>query len=86
MQTATHLKICDFGLARTSHRRDVRSPHYIPRLKYTCRKEDAGIFTEVELVRPASAWRMHTDRSLRPQYVVTRWYRAPELLLSCDGP
>lgn len=39
------LKICDFGLARTS-------------------KDDGQFMTE---------------------YVVTRWYRAPELLLSCDN-
>jgi len=38
------LKICDFGLARTS-----------------------------------------TERNFMTEYVVTRWYRAPELLLSCDN-
>lgn len=37
------LKICDFGLARTS-----------------------------------------SERNMMTEYVVTRWYRAPELLLSCD--
>ncbi|GER42985.1 mitogen-activated protein kinase 1 [Striga asiatica] len=40
-----HLKICDFGLARTSR----------------------------------------ANGRLMTEYVVTRWYRAPELLLSCDN-
>lgn len=43
LNASCDLKICDFGLARTS-----------------------------------------TERNFMTEYVVTRWYRAPELLLSCD--
>lgn len=43
LTASCELKICDFGLARTS-----------------------------------------SERNVMTEYVVTRWYRAPELLLSCD--
>uniref|UniRef100_A0A7S3R9T4 Mitogen-activated protein kinase n=1 Tax=Dunaliella tertiolecta TaxID=3047 RepID=A0A7S3R9T4_DUNTE len=43
LNASCDLKICDFGLARTS-----------------------------------------TERNFMTEYVVTRWYRAPELLLSCE--
>ena len=46
---------------------------------------EKGFMTEVRARRPGLLCRSLTSRSPAPQYVVTRWYRAPELLLSCDG-
>ena len=33
----------------------------------------------------ALAWRDRNEAEILTEYVVTRWYRAPELLLSCSG-
>ena len=67
------LKICDFGLARAG-------------------STEKGFMTEVSAPRGGargltrlSIALSHSPCPCSSQYVVTRWYRAPELLLSCDG-
>jgi serine/threonine protein kinase len=79
------LCISDFGLAR-------QMPEKGPQLMTEVSSAGLGARKRGMLLRersPASAHEAHATRhrasSCATQHVVTRWYRAPELMLSADG-
>ena len=84
LNASCDLKICDFGLARTRHVsvcvvRSVPSETWIVvNFKY---KHLTALLSTLTFTLSDSC---STERNFMTEYVVTRWYRAPELLLSCD--
>eukprot|EP00227_Mantoniella_beaufortii_P003667 CAMPEP_0197617476 /NCGR_PEP_ID=MMETSP1326-20131121/61054_1 /TAXON_ID=1155430 /ORGANISM="Genus nov. species nov., Strain RCC2288" /LENGTH=431 /DNA_ID=CAMNT_0043186369 /DNA_START=205 /DNA_END=1497 /DNA_ORIENTATION=+ len=65
------LKICDFGLARTN-KDDLKPSNLLLNANCDLKICDFGLA------------RTNKEQEYMTEYVVTRWYRAPELLLSCS--
>mmetsp|Transcript_19906 Transcript_19906/g.64099 ORF Transcript_19906/g.64099 Transcript_19906/m.64099 type:complete len:462 (+) Transcript_19906:212-1597(+) len=66
------LRLCDFGLARA--RPDI-----------LLNKKHKSLLSPLDdHPPPKSSQRKHVEQQPLTGYVVTRWYRAPELLLTCD--
>lgn len=80
------VKICDFGLSRAIPTSQANTPNSPPLPSTPPRGDsDGGDSTDVE--EPAGPVVPHTQRSKRhlTRHVVTRWYRAPELILLQDN-
>jgi serine/threonine protein kinase len=74
------LRICDMGLVR---RRSTLEPplfgtQALPRLT-------GRLHARCAATRAFQARTAINDAEMMAEYVVTRWYRAPELILSCSG-
>ena len=69
------LKICDFGLARVVSDADMGVKDDTSDASSTTKKEMSDKTPDTDLPRPKSLTRQLT------RHVVTRWYRAPELIL-----
>jgi serine/threonine protein kinase len=81
------LKICDFGLARAIDPTEEKKgappllpPHALPRRRSRARAGRLRFADPTKLRSPLPCARLCTDLGLT-EYVVTRWYRAPELLV-----
>jgi mitogen-activated protein kinase 1/3/mitogen-activated protein kinase 6 len=83
------LKLADFGLVRGHGAQKRGSGVQLQLRRRRCAHQASSL---AHSTRPTPALppcpaqaRTGVDDAVMPEYVVTRWYRAPELLLSCTG-